>query len=243
MERVGVALAMMGAAYLYSQQNKNEQGNNSVIIKFYHAPWCGYCKRFYPEWERLQIVLGEKMKNVQFEKINCYENKLNCLRAGISSYPTLRFEINGKVIDYQGERSVEAIEESLISAIFQLNRFENAVEEAQAEAAEEEIEQGREEEEVKELDPLTCALFYDPSENNSEIMELWDKLSSIYDGTHFKLVKINCETEKALCESYKLESYPVIVFQLPDNKAAKFSGPMDFATVNKFLMLMGQILG
>lgn len=85
--------------YLWFSSRKENM--NTIVL--YHTPWCGYCKRFKPTWQKLK----DKHKNmVKFVDINCEKHKDVCKTHEISSYPTIRLITNdGKVVEYDGDRS------------------------------------------------------------------------------------------------------------------------------------------
>ncbi|KAJ8319298.1 hypothetical protein KUTeg_004389 [Tegillarca granosa] len=84
-----------------------------VFVEFY-APWCGHCKQLAPIWDQL----GDKYKddsNVVIAKMDSTANELEDVK--IQSFPTLKFFPKGeyKVIDYNGERTLEAMSKFVAS--------------------------------------------------------------------------------------------------------------------------------
>jgi thiol-disulfide isomerase/thioredoxin len=73
-----------------------------TFIKFY-TPWCGYCIRLAPEWEKLKKHYSHKLN---FEEYNCDINKDMCSRHDIIGYPTLKIRdnITKKFLQYDGPR-------------------------------------------------------------------------------------------------------------------------------------------
>jgi len=76
-------------------------------IEFY-APWCGHCKQLTPAWkEAAQQMHGL----VNFGAVNADEqsNQPLASKYGIQGFPTIKIFSKGKVSDYQGARSAQAL--------------------------------------------------------------------------------------------------------------------------------------
>ncbi|KAJ8334091.1 hypothetical protein SKAU_G00397300 [Synaphobranchus kaupii] len=86
----------------------------NVFIEFY-APWCGHCKQLAPIWDKL----GEKYKdnsNIVVAKMDSTVNEIDAVK--VHSFPTLKFfpaADDRKVIDYNGERTLEGFTKFLES--------------------------------------------------------------------------------------------------------------------------------
>ncbi|CAF3422000.1 unnamed protein product [Rotaria sp. Silwood1] len=79
----------------------------TVLVTFI-APWCGHCKQLTPIYEQL----GEKYKDnvdVVIAKMDATANELEDIK--IQSFPTIKLfpKDSDEVIDYQGERTLEAL--------------------------------------------------------------------------------------------------------------------------------------
>ncbi len=76
------------------------------------APWCGYCKRLEPEYEKAAKSLGGV---VNIAKVNADLHKNLAARFQVKGFPTIKFFPAGdrkakqNVEDYQSERSAKAI--------------------------------------------------------------------------------------------------------------------------------------
>lgn len=91
--------------------NSDEKRRKKVVYAMFYAPWCGYCKRTMPTWDRLMAKFkGDE--NVEVIKVNCEEDKEMAKKHGISSYPTIRILNNGlddssNFAEYKGDRSFD----------------------------------------------------------------------------------------------------------------------------------------
>jgi protein disulfide-isomerase A1 len=125
-------------------KNFYEVANNkkkTVLVTFI-APWCGHCKQLTPIYEQL----GEKYKDnedVVVAKMDATANELEDIK--IQSFPTIKLfpKDSDEVIDYQGERTVEALSKFIDSNGKEAGRLSEETAE-QTEEADEELEPSHE---------------------------------------------------------------------------------------------------
>lgn len=81
-------------------------GNEFVLVEFY-APWCGHCKSLAPEYESAATKLKDEGSNVVLAKVDATAEQ--DISEGVTGFPTLKFYINGKPIEYNGGRTADSI--------------------------------------------------------------------------------------------------------------------------------------
>lgn len=87
--------------------------DKNVLVEFY-APWCGHCKQLVPIWDKL----GEKFADsddVVIAKMDSTANELENIK--VQGFPTIKLFKKGdnKVVDYNGERTLEGFSKFLES--------------------------------------------------------------------------------------------------------------------------------
>lgn len=90
---------------------------SDILVEFY-APWCGHCKKFKPDYEKLARKVKRYWKNkpIRLAKIDATANEVD---APVKGFPTIVFYPGGKMakngehIKYEGNRDEEDLLEFL----------------------------------------------------------------------------------------------------------------------------------
>lgn len=129
-----LAISAIAKAHVETFTSTNEPfyDNAPVLVKFY-APWCGWCKKFAPDYSEISNRLENT--NVRVARINCDENKDFCVNNyKIKGYPTLlllkKDESGNEIrIPFKGIRDVENVLEFVEENVDVCEYQENMVEE------------------------------------------------------------------------------------------------------------------
>lgn len=99
-----------------NREKKHSIFNDNVAeLRLYYAPWCGHsivliengwrkCKKMIEEDDELNHL-------VHVKEIDCDNNNNTekCSNSGIHGFPTIKLFINGREIEYAGDRSENSI--------------------------------------------------------------------------------------------------------------------------------------
>ncbi|KAK7113651.1 protein disulfide-isomerase-like [Littorina saxatilis] len=87
--------------------------SKAVFVEFY-APWCGHCKQLSPIWDELAEKFADK-DDIVVAKMDSTANEIEEVK--VQSFPTLKYfpKDSDEVIDYNGERTLEAMTKFLES--------------------------------------------------------------------------------------------------------------------------------
>lgn len=86
----------MAAVNLNHAQFQNLLKEGKTVLVDYWAPWCGYCRRIAPAYEKI----AESREDIIFAKVNIDEEPLLANEAGIEVIPTLVLYKDGKAADF-----------------------------------------------------------------------------------------------------------------------------------------------
>ena len=89
-----------------------ESGKTPVFVVVY-AEWCGHCKRFMPEYQKLMSSY-DKINGVKLYALDSEDPKNRDMigKMGVKGFPTIRYYPKGlteSFHDYEGDRSAQAI--------------------------------------------------------------------------------------------------------------------------------------
>ena len=96
--------------------NSEKKTSNLIKVYNFNTSWCGYSVHFQPEWDKFEKEINSiDNLSIQAFDIKCdnINNKQMCNDYEISGFPTIIIEKDGKKINYNGLRTVEAIIETI----------------------------------------------------------------------------------------------------------------------------------
>ena len=89
--------------------------NHPFAMVDYYAPWCVWCQRLAPTWEKFAANVARRQNdnivNLGVGKVDCVEHPQICKDERVMAFPTLRWHEGGKAVmpDYGGDRTAEAL--------------------------------------------------------------------------------------------------------------------------------------
>ena len=80
----------------------------------YYVDWCPHCNDAKPEWDRIiDLFHGKTLngKKILVTKIDCVKNADEAKRLGINGYPTFKFDLDGRQMDFSGDRKFDSFKQ------------------------------------------------------------------------------------------------------------------------------------
>ena len=110
-------LLICGGVYYWKYMRQPEgyadsDNSDKPLFKLYYADWCGWSKKFLPEWDKLE---EDSIKDkVVLQKYECTaeDNKQICEDANIQGFPSMKYYKDSSDkdgVEYDGDRTSEAI--------------------------------------------------------------------------------------------------------------------------------------
>lgn len=103
---------------LFGSYNNDEKNNtlaneNTAELRLYYAPWCGHSVTLIENgWKKCKQLIEHDdylNQNVSVREIDCDNNTEKCTISGVVGFPTIKLFINGKEIEYAGDRTENSI--------------------------------------------------------------------------------------------------------------------------------------
>ena len=109
-------LWIVGAIVIYllmKQQNEemeNFANENKIKIYNFNTEWCGWSKKFQPEWDAFSKAVSSN-PNVEARDVKCDrpENEAMCKSYNVPGFPSVVIEKNGERVNYSGPRTKEGL--------------------------------------------------------------------------------------------------------------------------------------
>lgn len=212
-------------------------------------------KNLAPTWDKLGAKY--KGKGVKIAKVDCTEHAAPCTANGVkgvrraaavdslgrprrraalaAQYPTLKAFVNGKAVDYQGARTIEAFDAFLVKngaaadgAAAAEKPAAAAAAKADAGAATIEVKEGVYQltdanfaSAVNDVQTTYFVKFFAPWCGHCKSMAgAWKEYGQAANDKNFRVAEVDCTTSKDSCSKFGVRGYPTIKLLKGENAYA-----------------------
>jgi len=99
------------AAELHKAEFKPWLEQHEMAFVDFFAPWCVWCQRLAPTWEKFAKEVSELQMPVGIAKVDCMQETDLCREEKVMAFPTLRWYDSGQPVspEYKMDRTVSAM--------------------------------------------------------------------------------------------------------------------------------------
>ncbi|KAF9180862.1 hypothetical protein BGZ51_005826 [Haplosporangium sp. Z 767] len=191
----------------------------TTFVKFY-SPQCGYCQQLAPKWEKVAVEHQEweKTKDFKFAEVNCLIDGDLCHDNNVRYYPSLQLFRSGKKVDeYEGSRSVKAMNEYVSTKAEEYSSVEPQVEKEQDFTAAIINPSGQVialdmktyESNLKNGEPWLVEYYAPWCGHCKALAPIYEELAKALQGK-VNVAKVDCPANEVLCRAQKVRGYPTI---------------------------------
>ena len=209
---------------------------NTVFVKF-HAPWCGFCKKLAPEWQKLAQEFPANTAEV-----DCTVEKDLCAAHAVAGFPTLMLYKGSSNVETAEEytsleRDVYALSEWLLPRLGVAGADTAGMAVGAAAGAAGAVGAALDEERLHSViaasatEPVFVKFYAPWCGFSKELAPVWRKLMAIYPG---RLRELDCAKHKSLCKSHGVEGYPTLKLWR-GNEVESYGGKRDTASLASWL--------
>jgi thiol-disulfide isomerase/thioredoxin len=96
----------------YNGDNVREDFDSQpATLTLFYADWCGHCKKLKPTFDReLPQALQRKRMPCKLQSVNADDHPELVKKYNIKGFPTMILQSNGRLVEYNGDRTVSDIE-------------------------------------------------------------------------------------------------------------------------------------
>jgi len=100
-----------GVAHLTEKNFKEYIHKHEMAFVNFYAPWCVWCQRLHPTWEKFSREIKDKEMPLTVASVDCVLSNVLCREYKIFAFPTLRWYASGEPMapDYKMDRTVNAL--------------------------------------------------------------------------------------------------------------------------------------
>lgn len=105
-----LVLAVLFLVAFFRARKEGFEGSTGTLLYFY-MPECGHCKKFTPEWEKIQPLVDKERASLRLNKVDGTDdaNKDLVRQHNVTGFPTIILEVGSDSFEYKGDRTADAV--------------------------------------------------------------------------------------------------------------------------------------